>query len=66
MTKIREYRLRYKYTQAYLANQLHVKQSTVAMWESGKNNPRADKLKQLAHIFDCSVGDLFEDCKKGS
>jgi len=50
--------------QGELAKLLHIGQSTVAMWESGKANPTVDKLPELARIFGCSIGDLFSNKTK--
>ena len=38
--------------------------STVAMWESGENVPRADKLPDLARVLGCTVDDLFRDSER--
>lgn len=51
-------------TQGELSKKLNVSQSTVAMWETGINKPRADKLPELAKIFGCSIDDLFESEQK--
>lgn len=48
-------------SQIELAERLNVGQSTVAMWETGVNFPRATKLKQLAKIFGCTVDELLQD-----
>ncbi len=42
-------------SQVSLANALGVKQSTVAMWESGKNNPEYATLLKIAAYFDVNV-----------
>lgn len=59
MNKIKVLRERKKMTQQQLADLLHVLQPAVAMWESGDNMPRADKLPQLAKILECTIDDLF-------
>lgn len=48
-------------TQKALANRMGIAQSTVAMWESGENAPRAKKLQELAHVLGCTVDDLFRN-----
>lgn len=58
--KIQGLRLSRNMTQDALAEQLGVTRSTIAMWETGKAMPRADKLPELAKILDCEVSDLFE------
>lgn len=60
MGNIQKLRERAKFTQKSLAEKLGVGQSTVAMWESGVQMPRADKLPELAKILGCSIDDLFE------
>lgn len=65
MNNIKELRLKNKITQKSLARSLSVGQSTVAMWESGANMPRADKLPKLAAALGCTINDLFK-CKKGA
>lgn len=54
-------------SQNKLAKILGVGQSTVAMWENGTNNPRANKIKPLAAALNCTVDDLLrEDYSKST
>lgn len=53
-------------TQAQIAEALSIGQSTVSMWESGENLPRADKLPQLARLLNCTVDDLLGDVERDS
>ncbi len=46
-------------SQASLAQALGVGQSTVGMWESGKNSPNMDMIIKLADLFDCSTDYLL-------
>lgn len=48
-------------TQADVAKKIGVAQSTVAMWESGENMPRADKLLLLANLYGCTIDELLRD-----
>ena len=48
-------------TQKDLAEKLEVDRSTVAKWENGESMPRAEKLIQLAKLFDCTVDELLEE-----
>lgn len=48
-------------TQCELAEQLGVRQSTIAMWESGDSMPTADKLPRIAKILNCKIDDLFKE-----
>ena len=47
-------------TQAELADALHVRQSTVAMWETNGSYPRADMLPEIAAALSCSIDDLYK------
>lgn len=47
------------FTQAKLARQMDKADSTVRMWELGKNQPDHDSLIRLARIFDVSVDYLL-------
>lgn len=42
-----------------VARIMGVRQSTVAMWETGKTKPRADKLIKLANLYHCSIEELL-------
>lgn len=59
MNSIKELRTKLNMTQIEMAECLGVRQSTVAMWESGKNMPRADMLLKIARLLGCSIDDLF-------
>ena len=41
-----------------------ISQAMGATWESGNNNPRADKLPDLARVLGCTVDDLFRDSER--
>lgn len=47
-------------TQVGLAKAMGVSQQAIAKWEIGAGMPRADKLMQLARIFDCTVDELLK------
>lgn len=63
MNKIREYRVNVNLTQSELAKKLGITQKAITKWETGKSNPRSDRLYQLAKTFDCSIDDLL--CNEG-
>ena len=48
-------------TQAELARQLNIDQSTVCLWETRKTMPRAGLLPKLAKIFNCTIDELLSD-----
>lgn len=45
-------------SQAELGRKLSVRQSTVAMWEAGKNNPNHETLLKIAGFFGVTAGEL--------
>lgn len=59
MNNFKELRLRAGLSQYEVAGKLGVRQSTVAMWETGANRPRADRFPELAELFDCELPELF-------
>lgn len=55
-----ELRKKHGFTQAKLAEQLGVDQSTVSLWEKGKTAPSRKTANRLAELFKCTVDDLFK------
>lgn len=55
-----------KVSQAALAKHLGISQSTVAMWESGKNKPEHKYLVALADYFNISIDELLGSAKSGT
>lgn len=51
-------------SQADLGAAVGVKQSTVAMWESGRNKPRVSLLPTIAATLDITVGELVQIISK--
>ncbi len=47
-------------TQNMVAQKVGVSRSTVAMWETGQNEPDNQTLLELAMLFNCSVDYLLE------
>ena len=47
-------------TQYMVAQKVGVSRSTVAMWETGQNEPDNQTLLELAMLFNCSVDYLLE------
>ena len=48
-------------TQKEVAEKVGVDQSSVSLWENGKNFPRAAVLKKLADLYHCTVDDLLKE-----
>lgn len=57
--RLKELRDKKGISQASLANELGIRQSTVGMWESGKNKPQPDMLVTLSKYFGVSVDYLL-------
>lgn len=59
--KLKELRESHGISQARLAEEIGVSQSTVAMWEAGKNTPEHANLQKIAKLFNVSMGELLDD-----
>lgn len=57
--RIKQFRLKSKFTQQQLADLMDVTRQAVTRWESGTVEPSTENLIQLAYIFDCSVDELI-------
>lgn len=64
--RFKDLRKKANLTQVQIAEALNIGQSTVSMWESGENLPRADKLPQLARLLNCTVDELLGDGERDS
>lgn len=64
--KLKHLREEKQISQATLAKHLGVSQSTVAMWENGKNRPEHKYLLLLSEFFDVSVDDLIGNVRHGT
>lgn len=53
-------RLKAGITQAVAALRIGVHQTAVAQWENGRSLPKADKLKEIAEAYNCTVDELLE------
>lgn len=47
-------------TQEEVAEKLGLSRSTVAMWENGESQPRAETLLKLAELFNCTIEELLK------
>lgn len=59
MLIIKELRTKANLTQTQLADELHVAQSTLALWENGNRQPSHEILIKLADYFGVSVDELL-------
>lgn len=55
VTNIKQLMKAEQLTQMQLANAIHVGQSTISEWLSGKNEPSIESLWKLADYFDVSI-----------
>lgn len=58
---LRNLRKNRKLSQKELARALHVGQSTVSHWESGRQEPNTAERKNIARFYGISEADLFSD-----
>ena len=61
MGKLKELRKKLNLYQSDVAERLGVVQSTVSAWETGKSYPRRKLFLKLAEIYNCTIGDLFDN-----
>ena len=54
-------RKKHNYTQEKLAKELNVSRSTIAMWESGQNEPDNRTIVQIANLLDVSTDELLSN-----
>jgi len=59
--RLKKLREKANLTQKKVGEILNVEQHTVSQWENGDRTPRADKLPELAKLFNCSIDELFEE-----
>lgn len=57
---IRELRESAGLTQTELANKLHVSDGAVSAWESGRIQPKTQRVSALASALDCSIRDVYK------
>lgn len=60
-SKLKYFRKTASLTQEQVAAYLGVGQSAVSMWESGASKPRAETLKKLADLLNCTVDELLKE-----
>lgn len=60
MLRLREFRQKMGYSQAYIAKILELPASTYANWEQGTREPNIDNLAKIAIVLECTVDDLID------
>ena len=60
VTKIKEYREKFKYKQSELADMVNARRETIVHLESGKYNPSLKLAMDIAKVFSVSFEELFE------
>ncbi len=56
MLRVKALRKEARMSQAELAEKLHITQTSVSQWETGKSEPSIDVLTQMSEIFNVPVG----------
>lgn len=46
-------------SQAAVAERFGIAPASVSQWETGKTMPKADKLKEIAALYGCTVDELL-------
>lgn len=54
-------REREKISQAELAKRIGVSQGAVSHWEKGIRQPRADQVRELAKVLNCTTDELLRE-----
>lgn len=53
--RLKQLRIKYKYSQKELANILYVKQQTVSKWENTHTTPELDLIIKLAKLYNVTT-----------
>lgn len=61
MNRLKELRVKKRWTQEQLAEKVGVTRTAVVKWETGKAYPTTENLIELARIFKCRVDNLLRD-----
>ena len=64
--RIKELRTRNGFSQAALADRLHVSRQAVTKWEAGRGIPDVDNLRAMAALFGVSVDHLLDGTGDGA
>ncbi len=58
---LKEIRNKAGLTQKEVSMKLGVYQNIISQWETGERTPRAEKLIQLAKLFNCNIDEMLKD-----
>ena len=61
INNLKKYREKKGYTQEAVAVSIGVSQQCIDHWEHGRREPNITKLKKLAKLFGCTIGDLLAE-----
>lgn len=62
--QIAAFRKEKKLSQQKLADLLFVTRTTIAHWESGRHSPSLNQLISMCDVFDITLNEFVEGCKK--
>ena len=62
--QIATFRKEKKLSQQELADLLFVTRTTIAHWESGRHSPSLNQLISICDVFDITLNEFVEGCKK--
>ena len=57
----KKYRLRMGWTQAEVAEKLHVSRASYVHYETGESEPSFEVLKTISHLFHASIDQLLDN-----
>ena len=60
---LKEYRVKCKMTQEFVAERLGVSRQAVSKWESGASDPNMSNLIALAKLYDVAIEDILSQVK---
>jgi len=58
-TRMKEYRARFGYTQADLAERVGIRRETIVFLEKGKYNPSLRLARQIARELNATIDEIF-------
>lgn len=59
--KLKFYREQNGYSQAFVADHLHISRQSISKWENGKSSPDIEKLVVLSKLYEISIDQLLQE-----